>query len=62
MKPTVFKMAGSWIWQCHHADDRGFGGDYPPAAWRHPWDACLSAAHLHHVQYHTEVKPLTLDS
>ncbi len=52
-KPHVFKMGGSWIWQCQH-ETRTFSEDYPISAWRNPWDACIGGAGRHAVQYHVE--------
>lgn len=55
-KPLVFKMGGSWVWQCHAHEDRRFGEDFPAEAWRNPWDVCLGGASRHAQQHHAEVE------
>ena len=55
-KPQVFKMGGSWIFQCHHQDERLFSGEFPQVAWRNPWDVCLGAALTHVLEHHAEVE------
>lgn len=52
-KPHVFKICGTWIWQCDH----GYGpmGDqFRENSWAHPWDACFAAATKHTMLYHRD--------
>jgi hypothetical protein len=51
-KPQVFKMGGSWIWQCAAHSAGPVGDSFPEAAWRSAWDACLGAAVKHAVSMH----------
>lgn len=51
-RPHVFKMGGSWVWQCAGHSSGAMGDDFPEMAWRSAWDACLSAAVKHAVTLH----------
>lgn len=50
-KPTVFKMAGAWIWRCRHTGG-WTGAEYLVDRWPHPWAACHADAIRHHALYH----------
>lgn len=52
MKPTVFKMAGHWIWTCHDGHGGTVGDEFSEDAWRDPWTACLADAIRHVALYH----------
>jgi hypothetical protein len=51
-KPQVFKMGGSWVWRCHHGEDRRFTQDFPTVAWNSAWDTALGDATRHALEYH----------
>lgn len=58
MKPTVFKMGGSWVWQCNNGHGGLVGDEFSENAWRDPWTACLAAASKHAMLYHNDFEPI----
>lgn len=50
MKPKVFKIAGRWMWTCHHSAP--VGDEFRAEHYRDPWCAALAAAVKHSAQWH----------
>jgi hypothetical protein len=57
-KPTVFKMAGHWVWQCRNHVGGPVGDEFLAAAWRNPRDVCMGAAVKHMALFHNDFEPV----
>lgn len=56
MKPSVFKMAGAWVWRCYrHAEP--CGEEYHDR-WPQSWAVCYSAALRHASLFHDTSDPV----
>jgi len=53
VKPKVFKMGGSWIWECRNGHGGlGVGGYFNAERWVAPWACAYSRAVDHAERYH----------
>lgn len=49
-KPKVFKMAGVWLWVCHHGAP--CGDEFRDKDYRDSWTAAVVTAVKHYVEFH----------
>jgi hypothetical protein len=53
VKATVYKMGGSWIWECSDGHGGTVGGRFSEEQWAFPW-ACAYSRAVEHVEcYHS---------